>query len=431
MRVEVEVAQVEEAFTKVTKDYQRRVNLPGFRPGHVPLPMILRRFQEEITKATKEKLITDSYKQAVDEQKLDVLGQPDIEEIQFARGQPLQFAATLETAPEFPLPEYKGLPARIESRTVTEGDLERALQALREPRAEFKTVDRPLHSNDIAVANYTGTCDAKPITELAPSAKGLAERKNFWIEIGSDQFIPGFAEQLLGAKAGDKRTVTVDFPPDFGTPQLAGKRGVYEVEVVEVKEKALPALDEAFAKAYGAEGLEKLREGVRRDLENQLTYFRNRSIRRQVLEALVQRAGNFDLPAAILERTTRNVVDDIVGEHSKRGASREQIEEHKEQIFAVAAQDARGRLKLSFLLQKIAEKENIGVSNEEIGARVAQIAVRHKIPPQKLAKDLQKRNGLIQIYDEIMNEKVMEFLQQHAALEAVPPGTLSPSGNPS
>src|SRR5204863_2749494 len=165
---------------------------------------------------------------AVEEQKFDVLGYPDIEEIQFSRGQPLQFAATVETAPEFELPEYKGIPVKREARSVTDEDVERALDALRQPRASFQTVQRPLQTGEIAVVNYTGTCEGKPITEIAPTAQGLTERKNFWIDVPSNSFIPGFSEQLIGASRGDRRTVNVDFPSDFVTPQLSGKKGVYE-----------------------------------------------------------------------------------------------------------------------------------------------------------------------------------------------------------
>ena len=143
---------------------------------------------------------------------------------------------------------------------------------LAQQHVKFETVARELRPGDIAVVNYTGACDGKPITDTAPTAKGLTEQKNFWVDIGPNSFIPGFADQLVGAKAGDKRTVNVDFPADFVTKELAGKKGVFEVEVVEVKEKVLPAMDDAFAKKYDAENLEKLRAGVRRDLENELKY---------------------------------------------------------------------------------------------------------------------------------------------------------------
>jgi len=421
VRVEVEAPKVDETFESITKEFQKQATLPGFRPGKAPKDMVLRKYEKDIQDEVKKKLISDSYKKAVEDQKLDVLGYPDIEEIQFNRGQPLQFAATIETAPEFELPEYKALPVKKENRTVTDQDLERALHALREPRVSFQNVERPVQTGDIAVVNYTGTSEGKPITEIAPTAKGLTEQKGFWLDVPSKSFIPGFAEQLMGAKAGDKRVVNVDFPADFVTTQLAGKKGVYDVELVEVKERVLPELDEAFAKSYGAESLEKLKEGVRQDLENELNYKQRNSIRNQLIRSLLNRV-NFELPETAVKQETRNVVYDLVQENSKRGVSREIIEQQKEQIYTAATKNAKDRVKVAFLMQKIAEKEDIKVSQEEISRRILHLAGVYQIPPDKFAKDLQKRNGLIEIYDQIMNEKVLEFLEKNAQVETVEPG---------
>src|SRR5438067_9028799 len=156
MRVELEAQKVDETFDSVTKNFQREASLPGFRPGKAPREMVIRKYGKDIQDEVKRKLISDSYRKAVEEQKLDVLGYPDIEEIQFNRGQPLQFAATIETAPDFELPDYKGLTVKREVREVTDADLERALEALRQPRVTFKTADRPVQTGDIAVVNYSG-----------------------------------------------------------------------------------------------------------------------------------------------------------------------------------------------------------------------------------------------------------------------------------
>ncbi len=428
MRVEVEAQKVDETFEAVARDFRREANLPGFRPGKAPREMVLRKFEKDIAEETKRQLISETYKKAIEEQKLDVLGYPDIEEIQFGRGQPFQFAATVETAPDFELPEYKGLAVKRELRVVTDADVERALNLLREQRVSYKTVERPVQNGDVAVVNFSGTCDGKPITEIAPTAKGLTEQKGFWVEASSTSFIPGFADQLVGAKAGDKRTVTVAFPADFVTPQLAGKSGVYEVEVVEVKEKFPPPLDDALAKAYGAENLEKLREGVRRDLENELKFKEEKTLRTELLRALMNRVA-FELPETAVARETRNVVYDLVSENAKRGVPRQVIEQQKEQIYSAATRNAKERVKLQFLLQKIAEKEDIKVSEEEIAKRVHYLAGLYQIPVEKLIKDLRQRNGMIEVYDEIMNEKVIAFLQQNAKIEEVVPDT--PAANPS
>lgn len=429
MRVEVEAEKVDEAFNAVGKEFRREAKLPGFRPGKAPPEMVLRLYEKEIAEETKRKLISESFKQAAEEQKLDVLGRPDIEEIQFGRGQALQFAATVETAPEFELPEYKGLPVKREARSVTEADVEQALNLLREQRATFDPIERPAETGDIIVVSYTGTCDSKPITEIAPAAKGLTEQKNFWVEAKPDSFIPGFADQLIGAKAGDKRTVTVDFPADFVTPQLAGKKGVYEVEVVEVRVKVIPPMDEEMAKGYGAESLEKLKEGVRRDLENELKYKLDRAMRDELLRALLGRVA-FDLPETAVAHETRNVVYDLVEENAKRGVSRQVIEQEKDHIYTVATKNAKERVKYQFLMQKIAEKEDIKVSKKEIAYRIEYLARLYQIPSGKFLKDLRKRNGLIEVYDQIMNEKVIEFLEKNAKIEVVQPVSPLPPETP-
>ncbi|MBI3853880.1 MAG: trigger factor [Verrucomicrobia bacterium] len=431
LRVEIEAKEVDEAFESMMKDFQRQVSLPGFRPGKAPRDMVLKKYDKDIHDEVKKKLIPDAYRKAVEQQKLDVVGYPDIEEIQFGRGQALQFAATIETAPEIQLPEYKGLPVKREVASVTEADIERALNLLREQQTNFQTVARPVQTGDVVVVNYTGACNGKPITETAPTAKGLNEAKNFWINVEPNSFITGFAMQLIGATAGEKRTVNVDFAADFVTKELAGQKGVYEVEVVEVKEKLLPALDEAFAKAYGAESLEKLRDGVRTDLQNELTFKQNKSIRNQLVRALLDRV-NFDLPESVLTQETRNVVYDIVRENQQRGVARELIEQQKEQIYSVASHSAKDRVKAAYLIQRIAEKEDIKVSQTEVAARVQHLARMYQITPEKFLKDLQKRNGLVEIYDQVANEKVMEFLQNNAKIEDVPAKTEeAPASNPS
>ena len=419
LRVEVDAKAVDEAFDAVTKDFQKQASLPGFRPGKAPRAMVLKKYEPDIKDEVKRKLIGDSYRKALDEKKIAVIGYPDIEEIQFGRGQTLQFAATIETAPEFQLPEYKGLPARREAKSVTVADVDRAIELLARQHTKFETVARELRLGDVAVVNYTGTCDGKPITDTAPTAKGLTEQKNFWVDAASDSFIPGFGDQIIGAKAGDKRTVNVDFPADFVTKQLAGKKGVYEVEVVEVKEKVLPPIDDAFAKKYDAENLPKLREGVQRDLENELKYSQAKAVRGQIIRALLT-ATNFDLPETAVAHETRNVVYDIVRENSQRGVARDLIEKQKDEIYSAAAQSAKERVKLSFLIQRIAEKEGLQVSQDEVLKRVQSLAMAYQIPLEKFLKDLQKRNGVAELYDQIAHEKVLAFLEQNAKIEEVP-----------
>ena len=420
VRVELDAAAVNAAFDAITKDYQKQAALPGFRPGKAPRDMVVKKYDAEIKEEARRKLVGDSYRKAIEEQKLNVVGHPDIEEVQFGRGQALQFTATVETAPEFQLPEYKGLPATLEMKSVTDADVDRALDMLRGQQAKFETVARELTNGDVAVVSYSGTVDGQPITELAPTAKGLTEQKNFWVEMTPGAFIPGFAEQLAGAKAGDKRTVNVDFPADFVTKELIGKKGVYEVEVVEVKEKVLPVADDAFAVKFGAENLEKLKAGVRADLENELKYSRSKAVRGQVVRALLNKV-NFDLPESAVASETRNVVYDLVRQNTQRGVAREIIEKQKDEIYSAAAGSAKERVKLAFLVQRIAGQEKIQVTQEDAIRRAQTLAMTYQMPFEQFLKDLQKRNGVNELYEQALHEKVMEFMETNATITETAP----------
>jgi trigger factor len=419
LRIEVDSQAVDKAFDETTASYQREARLPGFRPGKAPREMITRTYAKEIEKEVKKKVMSDAYRRALEEQKLRVIGYPDIEEITFGRGQALQFAATVETAPEFELPEYKGLPVKIEARSVTETDLERALDVLRTQRATYNDVARPVQTGDFVVVSYTGTCDGKPITETAPTAAGLTTQKDFWVHVEKDSFIPGFSEQLVGASAGDKRTVSVDFPAEFVTPQLAGKKGVYDVEIVRVKERVLPEMSDVFAQTFGAETMEKMREGVRADLQNELKHKQNTSIRNQLVGGLLK-GLNYALPESVVLSETRNIIYDIVRENQQRGATKEAIDQRKEEIYSYASNSAKERIKAAFLLGRIAEKEGIKVTKEEITNRILFLAQQYQMKPDKFLKQLQERDGLSEIQEQILTSKVLDFLQLSAKIEEVP-----------
>jgi trigger factor len=416
LRIEVDASRVKSAYQEVTTYFAKHASLPGFRPGKAPREMILKKFDADIQKEVRQKLYGDIFRDAVKQHELEVVANPDVEEIQFGIDQDAKVAFTVETAPKFEVPEYRGLAAKRGNTKVSDEDIDRALDALRERKSTFETVDRAAESGDFVVVNYQGSCEGQPITALAPTAKGLTEQKNFWMRLEKDYFIPGFTDQLVGAKAGDRRTVNVDFPADFVTPQLQNKKGAFEVEVVEVKNRILPALDDAFAQGWKAENLHQLREGVRSDLQNELNSKDHRNVRSQVVQSLMEKV-QFDLPEVSVNQETRNVVYNIVAENQQRGVAKELIEQQKDQIYAAAAQTAKDRVKASFLFNKIAIKEGIKVSNDELNVRVVAMARHYQTTPEKLVKELEKRNGLQDIYNQMLHEKVVDFLQQHAKIE--------------
>ncbi len=428
VRVEVDAAAVDAAFDEVTREFQKSAQLPGFRPGKASREQIVKAFGPKIDEEVKRKLIGANYPKALEQEKLRPATYPDIEEIQFGRGKPLQFAATVEIEPDFELPEYKGLALRLEKGAVTDADVTQAIDVLRRQRVEYRDLDRPLQTGDIAVVNYVGTCEGKPITEISPTARGLTEQKNFWVTIEAKSFIPGFGEQLVGAKTGEKRTVNVVFPADFVVPVLSGKPGVYEVEIVGLKESVLPAADEAFAKSFGAESMEKLLEGVRADLEKELKLKEARSLREQIIDGLLAKV-TCELPESIVLAETRQVVYGIVQENQRRGVPKEAIETNKEHIFLAANTSAKDRVKLQFILRRIAEKEKVQIGQADLMQRIMQLAEEYQMPVDKFIQDLKKRDGVQEVQEQVMSAKVLDFIQFSAKIEEVPvSGGITPAG---
>ena len=221
-------------------------------------------------------------------------------------------------------------------------------------------------------------------------------------------------------KAADKRSITVDFPADFVVPQLAGKKGVYNVELVEIREKGLPAINEAFAKSYGAKDLEALREGVRSDLQNELNLKQSRSIRNQVVQNLLNKI-QCDLPESMVEDETRSIVYSIVNDQQQRGVLKDAINAQKEQIYNTANTAAKQRVKATFVFQRVAEKEGSRVDQMDMRRRLQEMAIQYKLPLDKLIKDLEKAGRMTEIYNQLLSEKVIDLLVQFARVQDVAP----------
>jgi len=420
LRIEIDAEAVNAKFDAVAKDFRRHAHLPGFRPGKAPLANVMRSYGDKIGDEAKRTLMSDSYAKALKDNDLKPVILPEVEELQFGHGKPFQYLATLEVTPAFELPEYIGIKVDTERRSVTEADIDTALDTLREQRVSYTDVDRPATEDDFIVVNFTGTIEDKPITDLVKVARGLTEQKNFWLHKTQNPLIPGIVEELVGAGTGDKKTVTVTIPDEFIYEELVGKEARYEIEVVQVKEKSLPELDDELAKGFGAENMAKLREGVENDLKNELEYSKKKSIRNRCVDKLLE-SVTCDLPETIINEATRAAVHNIVQQNHQRGVGKEIIEENKDKIYANAKAEAEVRVRANYILSRIAEKEGIKVTDQEISRQIAAIAAQQKVKPQKLAQQLKDNGTIYQVQEEILNSKVLDLLEEKAEITEVDP----------
>lgn len=416
LRVEVDAQKVDLVFEQVTKEFLGQARVPGFRPGKVPRETILKLYGKQIETQAKEEIVKKSFQEAIREKNLRVVHYSKIEEIQFGKGQNMEYTTTLEIAPEFELPEYKGIPVKVPAAVVTPGDEENAMKVLREQKSKFEDPKRPSEKGDYLIVNYTGTCEGKPITDLVPTAKGLNSQEKFWISLDEKSFLPGFGEQLLGVKAGDRRTVKITMPAESEEKAFAGKQLDFDVEVVDVQMRILPEVNDEFAKSFGAENLEKLKEGIRTDLARELKYKQNQAIRNEILKTIDERV-QFDLPDSVVEMQTRNNVYEIVGENQRRGVDPETIDQHKGEIFSHASGTAKNKVKMGFILGKIAEKENINATDEDLTRYILGTANHYKMKPEKLVKQIQKEGSVNDIRNQIILSKTIDWLQLNAKIE--------------
>src|SRR5216684_5716478 len=237
LQIELPPEEVSKEWDAIANSFARFAKIPGYRPGKAPRVVIEKRFRKEIQEELTKKLVSKSYHDAIEQEQLRVASLANIEDVQFGEDKSMRFRATVVTAPEFELPDYKNIPVQLPDTTVSEAEINAALERLREQTADFVDVpERGLQMDDFAVIDFEGSIESKPISEVAPQAsKNLHGGKKFWLHLAPENFLPRFCEQIIGMKGGETRSVQVEFPAEFPVAELAGKKADYAVTLREIK----------------------------------------------------------------------------------------------------------------------------------------------------------------------------------------------------
>ncbi len=417
LHIEVPAERVNSTFEEVVKAYSQAARIPGFRPGKAPRDLIRRRFQKEIAGEVKERLIPAGYQEAIRQEKLATIAVLEVKEKELVEAQPFAFTITLDVQPSFDLPAYKGLAVEGQAVSVADQDVDDVLKNIREQNARYEEVQgRALAQGDLVQIDYTGQLDGQAVETVAAKAKGMGEGKDFWLMADAEnEFLPGFAAGLYGAQVGETRTVTVDFPADFVEPSLAGKKAVYTVSVKAIREKKLPEIDEEFLNSVGSDTVEALKERVRKDLVHMREENEKRRQQNEVARLLLEKTV-LDLPESVLQEETRQQVFEMARQSQTRGASKEDIESRKEELFDAAAKTAADKIKLRYILTRIAREEKIDCTQEEVEARVAMLARSWGVALEKLKADMQKRDALPQVREDVILNKTLSWLRDQATV---------------
>ncbi len=398
-----ELAEAEDrAFRKLVKE----ARLPGFRKGKVPRKIFEQAYgSEAVTSQAVEDVVPEAYAKAVREHDLDPVDRPKLEVLEESEGRPTRLKATVEVRPTIELRPYKGVSVSSPPVEVTDGDVERSLQALAKERALLVPVSRPAQLGDVATLDYEGTIDGVPFEG--------GQAANQTVELSEDRFVPGFVAGIAGMSPGESKNVELRFPDDYPSAAVAGKPAVFAVKLHDLKEFELPPLDDEFAKAVSSnQTLDELRADLRRRLAAVATGRARRIIGNTILERLLAE-HDFALPPSMVEGEIDRIVEDAATASSGKTEA-----EPRESYRA----EAESRVKTTLLIEQIAKAEMITATPGDIAAELEVLSRRYGQPAARIRKAL--GNNLLSLMDGIVRSKTLELLIDTA--EVVPNEETSP-----
>jgi len=422
LMIEIPAEEVERETARVTREFARVARLPGFRPGKAPAQLVRRRFWDDIKSEVVHSLVPASLENAFRERKLAPVGQPAIAELTFEPEQPLRFKATFEVMPEIHLGDYKGLevePAKVE---LTEEDLERELEGLREQAATYEPRTGTAEEGDTVVASMVGV-----VTE-PKERRDPIQLDDVRIQLGSESTLPGFTRALRGARRGDERQFSVTYPNDYPQGDLGGRTVAFTARVKSVQRKKLPALDDEFAQqarlpqlaggqVSDAKTLEELKAKLRAHLEEMRARREKELTRQRLLDALLAR-HDFPVPEALVEQQMNVRLQRQVRALMAQGIDPQRVDVDWRRAWRAGREPAVRETRLGLLLDRIAAAESLEASEEELSREIEQMAQQRQQTPEAVRARLTKEGNLDSIKNAVRSEKVIDFLLVNARLSA-------------
>lgn len=378
--------QIKPALDAVFNRVRKNLNVPGFRKGQVPRPIFNQRFGEEaLYEDALNSLLPTAYEAAVAELGLEVVAQPKIDIVSMEKGQDWTITAEVVTKPEVKLGAYKDLEVSVEvTKDVTDEDVDAKLERERNNLAELVVKEGAAEEGDTVVIDFVGSVDGVEFD----GGKG----DNFSLGLGSGQFIPGFEDQLVGAKAGDKVDVNVTFPENYQAEDLAGKAAVFAVTVHEVKAKEVPALDDELAKDIDeeVETLDELKAKYRKELEASKAAAYEDAVEGAALELAVANAEILDLPSEMVQAEVERAVNEYLGNMQRQGISPDMYFQltgtTREDLHKQFEADAEKRTRTNLVIEAIAKAEGFEASDADVEKEIADLATEYKMDPEQVRR---------------------------------------------
>jgi trigger factor len=407
INVEITPEAVAKEMEKAIADVVKKAKIPGFRPGKAPKAVVEKHYGDEVRNEVMNRLVTENYLRALQEHNLNPVDVPHIENVSsLAKGSPLTFTATVEVRPNIELGTYDGIEVKEHSVAVSDDEVNQTIGRLREMYAQLEVVEgRPLEKNDTAIIDFEGFRDGKPIEG--------AKASDYMLSLGTNSLVPGFEDQLVGMNAGETREIKVTFPADYNNKDLAGKDATFAVSLKEIKKKVLPEFNDEFAKDIGGnKSVEELKEGIKKDLEARKGDEQASAQREEILSKLVD-AHSFDIPPGMVERELQAMARQQATRMARQGMDMKTFDfaKFREEHKALAEKRVKGLL----LLDVIAEKENVEVSDQEVNSALAAMARSSRQTVDAIRKYYESLDGgLDNLRTSLTQEKTLSLLLSRA-----------------
>ncbi|MCM2277090.1 MAG: trigger factor [Oligoflexia bacterium] len=436
LTIKVPAKTVSNRFEKGLREVQRTAKLKGFRPGNAPMAVIRQYYGDDVRHRLYHSLIDESFQEAVRENKLMTVGRPMVESPEHQHGEgehdhavsedkDFVYTATVEVMPEIEVKGYTGIPLKKDKVEVTDEDINKVVDGLRDSQAQLNPVSsglvgadgkassRPVKKGDYADINFSGGLVTDTGIDEKPEMKG-----NRVVEIGSDSLIPGFEDNLVGMRSGDTKTFRVKFPKDFPDAEFQERDAEFTVTINEVKEKILPELNDEFAKGMGYESVADMREKAKGYLMKERTGEADRKIRSELVQALIDKTP-FDVPKSLVEAQTRALAQDWAEELKRQSVSEQAIQQAIMAELENIRKRAENQVRASLILEAVAKKESIEVKPEEFEAELLKTAESMRVDAEQLKEFYAKNPGRKEDFlFRLRQESVLKFLLDKAKIKS-------------
>jgi len=412
IEISVPVDEITRETDRVVANIQQKARLPGFRPGKAPASLIRSKFAKQVREDVLDNLLPKYFQKKVEEEELHVVGKPSVKDVQFKEGEPLRFKAEFEVAPEIELKEYRGVAVKYTEPEVTDDDVNKRIEEIRDQKSQFVNIEpRPAANGDYAVVSLDSLAGVEP----------PIHQEELQFHIGDEKTLPAFSEALPGMSPEEEKEFDVPYPEDYGQERLAGKTVRFQMKLKMLRTKELPELNDEFAQDLGDyPTLNDLREAIRKSIFQEREYAAQQKAKDELVDKLVE-SHDFPVPDAYVDRQIEAQLEQQFRSLAERGVdpSKLQIDwlKVKESQRPKAIRDVKG----SLLIEKIADRESINTTQDEVDHEVQRIAKQEREPVAATRKKLEKDGIIGRIAYQIRTNKTLNFLFEHARKEAGEP----------